>query len=100
MPAQQTATFSNRVRRMLGFSLHHWENAMVTFLVIAGAFALFAGIATWAVVTLQRVELARSEQEAANARLETERLKAIVAWRVITTENATALEAALASKRG
>jgi hypothetical protein len=55
-----TAIDSNKVRRMLGFSLHGWENAMVVFLIIAGFFALIAGAATWAVVRLQRIELAQS----------------------------------------
>jgi hypothetical protein len=56
------ASFSNRVRRMLGLSLHGWENAMVVFLIVAGFFALIAGAATWAVVRLQRIELAESKE--------------------------------------
>jgi hypothetical protein len=48
---------------VFGFSLHGWENAMVVFLIIAGFFALLAGAATWAVVRLQRIELAESRQE-------------------------------------
>jgi hypothetical protein len=63
MAMEPSASFSNRVRRMLGFSLHDWENAMVVFLIVAGAFALLAGAATWAVVRLQRAELAASRQE-------------------------------------
>ncbi|WP_338688914.1 hypothetical protein [Bradyrhizobium sp. 26S5] len=56
---------------MLGLSLHGWENAMVVFLIIAGLFALVAGVATWAVVRLQRVELARSETELQEYKLQT-----------------------------
>src|SRR3954453_12195944 len=93
-PTQPTATLSKMVnRRMLGLSLHGWENWMVTFLIIAGLFALAAGFATWAVVRLQRIELAESAKEferykisaakdvaeanerAENARLEQEKLK-------------------------
>ena len=48
---------------MLGWSLNSWENALVIFLIIAGLFALLAGAATWAVVRLQRIELAKSQQE-------------------------------------
>jgi hypothetical protein len=97
---EPTAIASNKVSRMLGFSLNGWENAMVVFLIIAGFFALLAGAATWAVVRLQRIELAESnrelerykveageriagaaeranvaEQKAAEANLEIERLK-------------------------
>lgn len=91
MPTQQSATFSTKVRRMFGFSLHDWENAMVSFLVVAGAFALLAGIATWVVVTLQRIELT-------NARLETERIKTTVAWRTIAPASASELEKVLSAK--
>ena len=48
---------------MLGLSLSGWENAMVMFLIIAGFFALIAGAATWAVVKLQRIEIAASKSE-------------------------------------
>jgi hypothetical protein len=58
---------------MLGLSLHGWENAMVVFLIIAGFFALVAGAATWAVVRLQRIELASSEQELERYKLDTAR---------------------------
>jgi hypothetical protein len=54
---------SKDVRRMLGLSLHGWENSMVVFLIVAGFFALLAGAATWAVVRLQRVEIAESKTE-------------------------------------
>jgi hypothetical protein len=51
------------VRQMLGLSLHGWENTMVVFLIVAGFFAFVAGAATWAVVRLQRIELAKSALE-------------------------------------
>jgi hypothetical protein len=58
-----TTIFSKEVRRMLGLSLHGWENVMVVALIIAGFFALIAGAATWAVVRLQRAELTESQNE-------------------------------------
>jgi hypothetical protein len=58
-----TAATSKEVRRVLGLSLHGWENAMVISLIIAGFFALIVGAATWAVVRLQRIELAESKRE-------------------------------------
>jgi hypothetical protein len=57
----ETAVFSNKVRRMFGLSLHGWENWMIGSLIVAAAFALIAGFATWQVVRLQRLELADSK---------------------------------------
>jgi hypothetical protein len=48
---------------MLGLSLPGWENLMVSFLVVAGFFALLAGVSTWIVVKLQRTEIASSKDE-------------------------------------
>ena len=59
----ESATFSKAVRRMLGLPLHSWENVMIGSLVVAGLSALIAGLSTWAVVRLQRVEIARSAAE-------------------------------------
>ena len=56
---------------MLGLSLHGWENAMVVLLIVAGFAAFAAGVATWAVVRLQRIELTRSEKEFAKYKLDT-----------------------------
>jgi hypothetical protein len=58
-----TAIVLKRDRRLLGLSLHGWENAMVVFLIVAGFFALIAGAATWAVVRLQRIEISASKGE-------------------------------------
>jgi hypothetical protein len=79
------AVFSKRVRRMLGLSLHGWENAMVVFLIIAGFFALIAGAATWAVVRLQRIEIAESNEELERYKLD--------AGKSISEANARANEA-------
>jgi hypothetical protein len=46
------------------------------------------------------VRAAELEKEAANARLETERLKQVVAWRSILPDNTSKLESALAAKPG
>jgi hypothetical protein len=59
-------------RRMLGLSLHGWENSMVVFLIIAGFFALLAGAATWAVVRLQRIELAETQKQLDSYKLSVE----------------------------
>ncbi len=56
---------------MLGLSLHGWENVMVVFLILAGLTALAAAASTWAVVHLQRIELAKSDNEFAKYKLET-----------------------------
>jgi hypothetical protein len=68
-PMNESATVSKRVRRMFGLSLLGWENAMISFLIIAGFFALVAGVATWVVVRLQRVEIAESNARQAEAEL-------------------------------
>jgi hypothetical protein len=78
---------SKKVRRMLGLSLHGWENAMVVFLIIAGLFALVAGVATWAVVHLQRIEIAKSEDDLERYKLNTAK--------EISEANARAAEARL-----
>jgi hypothetical protein len=62
-PMAPTANFSKRVRGMSGLSLHGWENWMVGSLIVAGFFALVAGVATWQVVRLQRIEIAESKIE-------------------------------------
>ena len=59
----ENATFSKKVREMLGLSLHTWEDLMVASLVIAAFAAAFVGITTFAVVRLQRLELAASKDE-------------------------------------
>lgn len=124
---------------MLGLSLNGWENAMVLSLILAGFLALLVGVTTYAVVRLQRIELAESRQEleryqaeaevkieearkegieagkaagdalvraaqlekdAANARLETEKIKGVVAWRSVPLKNSAELEKVLAAKPG
>src|SRR5262245_40376832 len=59
----ENANFSKRDRRMLGLSLHGWENIMVASLIIAAILAAFVGVSTWAVVKLQRQEIANSKDE-------------------------------------
>jgi hypothetical protein len=74
---------------MFGFSLHGWENSMVVFLIIAGGFALLAGAATWAVVRLQRLEIAES-----NEALERYKADAATALEATRAEAARANESA------
>jgi hypothetical protein len=67
--SEKTAT-SKRDRRMFfGVSLPAWENTMVVSLIVAGGFAFLAGLATWAVVRLQRIEIAESNARQAEAEL-------------------------------
>jgi hypothetical protein len=58
---------------MLGLSLHSWENVMVSSLAFAAVAAAIVGVSTWAVVRLQRQELADSMVEFDTYRLETAR---------------------------
>jgi hypothetical protein len=72
MPA---VTLSKRVKMIWGLSLHGWEDLMRGSLLVVGVFGLIAGLSTWFVVKLQRVEIAKSEIElagltAANLKLE------------------------------
>jgi hypothetical protein len=69
------AATSKEVRRMLGLSLHGWENFMVVSLIIAGFFALIAGVTTWAVISLQRIEIAESNARQKEAELKLEQLR-------------------------
>ena len=80
------AIFSKKDRLLFGFSLHGWEDAMVIFLIIAGLFALLAGIATWQVVRLQRIEIATSNAIAKEAELKLEQLRRQVAPRQLKRE--------------
>jgi hypothetical protein len=74
--ANEIATTSKRDGRMFfGVSLHFWENTMVVSLIIAGGFAFLAGLATWAVVTLQRVEIAESNARQSEAELKLAELR-------------------------
>lgn len=68
----ETTKTSKKVRRMFGLSLQGWENWMVASLIVAAAFALIAGFATWQVVRLQRIELADSKNEFDRYKLDTE----------------------------
>jgi hypothetical protein len=87
----ERANFSKRLRRMLGFSLHSWENLMVGWLMVAGIVAVFIGISTLAVVKLTRQELANSKEEFEAYKLD--------AGTKIADANARALEAQLALEK-
>jgi hypothetical protein len=139
MAQTEKTNFSNKERRMFGLGLDFWNNLMVGFLGIGAIAAVIVGIATYAVIRLQKAEAkdasdayelyklgvaaqvadakregieagrtagdalvraAELEKEAANARLETEKIKRAVAWRVISPEDALKLEKALVAKPG
>ena len=60
---EESANNSSRLRRMLGLSLHAWENLVVVSLALAGVIALVVGVATFCVVRLQRAEISESKAE-------------------------------------
>ena len=48
---------------MLGLSLHGWENFVIGSLAGVAFFGVLVGIASWAVVKLQRIEIAATKEE-------------------------------------
>jgi hypothetical protein len=62
-PITESAAPSKKVSRMFGLSLHSWEDLMIFALAIVGAFGVLVGVATFAVVRLQRAEIASSKEE-------------------------------------
>src|SRR6266851_3627047 len=59
----EKAVVSRTDRRMLGLSLHGWENTMVASLALAAVFAAIVGICTYCVVQLQREEIQASKDD-------------------------------------
>jgi len=114
----ENTTFSKKVRRMLGLSLETWNTVMVASLGIGAAAAVIVGVSTFVIIKLQKLEAADAsaafeqyklgvasqtaelEKEAAVARLETEKLKEVVAWRTLPIESASELEKILAANPG
>jgi hypothetical protein len=94
---------------MLGLDLHGWELAMVWSLGVAAIAALAVVASTRVVIVLQRAEnkaryeeleryksdaaerAATLEKSASEARLETERIKQLVAWRRVSKEQSVAM---------
>jgi hypothetical protein len=62
-PIDASAIPSKRVIRVFGLSLHSWEDLMIFALAIVGVFGVVVGVATFAVVRLQRAEIAASKDE-------------------------------------
>lgn len=71
MAATEKTIFSKTVRRMLGLSLHDWENVMLISLGAAAFAAVFVIVSTYAVVQLQRREAsdAKANVEKAHANI-------------------------------
>ena len=85
-----SATFSKRVRRMLGLDLHSWEEIMIFSLAAAALVAGAVVVSTWAVIRLQReavkeadVKISAAIGEAARANERAAEIEASVAWRRI-----------------
>jgi hypothetical protein len=70
MPIIDNKVFSKKVRRMLGLSLHGWENTMVASLAFAALFSVIVGVSTYCVVQLQREEITSSKEEFERYKLE------------------------------
>ena len=63
MSTIENTIFSKRVRRMLGVSLHTWENVMLLSLGAAALAAVLVIVSTYAVVQLQRREAADAKYD-------------------------------------
>lgn len=101
---------------LLGLPLHSWEEIMVWSLGAAAVAAVAVGLSTFCVIVLQRQEAAAAdralqayklsvatqvaglEKEAADARLETEKVKKAFSWRQLTADNADQFYKVLATK--
>lgn len=80
-----------------------YKAANISLIVALGIGVIATGLVVWMGSVKEgylRRDLAELEKEAANARLETERLKEAVSWRVIPPECASELEKVLSAKPG
>ena len=68
--------FSKMVRRMLGFGLDAWNKILVVFLLLSAVAAVIAGISTWVVIKLQKLEAQDAAERIAQLNKGTEQLKA------------------------
>jgi hypothetical protein len=77
MATTENTIFSKKViRRMLGLSLHAWEDIMALSLAVAAIAATIVGVSTYAVVQLQRHEARESAEKNAFLNNETAKLHA------------------------
>jgi cell division protein FtsL len=76
MATTENTIDSKTVRRMLGLSLHTWEDLMLLSLGVAALSAVLVITSTWAVVQLQRHEARESSEKIASLNNETARLRA------------------------
>ena len=124
-PQIENAAFSKKDRRMFGFDLAWWNTAVLVSLALAAMAAVAVLVATRAVIMLQNQEAkdnsdaleryklevtakvaesneraANLEKEAADARLEQEKLKAQLAWQTMSRQAAETLTRRLSTKPG
>ena len=106
---------------IFGLDMHGWEHIMIASLCVTAAAAVLLALSSWIVVRFQREEAMASAErisvataaaenakanaananlKAEEARLETERVKAAVAWRELSKEQAQKLVAPLAKFKG
>lgn len=114
----ESATASKRESRMLGLGLDAWNNIVVAALAFGAVAAIVIGVATYAVVRLQKADaeaaaveferyklatektISEANARAEEAKLETERLKKEVAWRELPPGIAAKLVAELSKEPG
>jgi hypothetical protein len=78
-----------------------WANWTLVGALIVGVIATYGIVVSGNIKeNALKATTASLEKEAADARLETERVKAVVAWRTISLEASAALEKVLAAKPG
>jgi hypothetical protein len=65
-----SATFSKKVREMLGLDLDSWNNMLVASLAIAAAAAVIVGVSTFAVIRLQNAAELETKEEFDRYKLE------------------------------
>jgi hypothetical protein len=119
MKTKPSDTETHRGKRMFwGLSVDTWNNLIVGFGVLSGAFVLLTGAATYIAFQLQKAEAADAadsfnryklatekqisdaNESAEKARLEQERLKQLVSWRTLDAANVSALVAELSKGSG
>jgi hypothetical protein len=62
-PMIENATFSNKVRRMLGFDLDFWNNVLVASSIFGALAAAAVGVSTYVVIRLQKAAELAAEDE-------------------------------------
>ena len=70
-PQMASATFSKKVKRMLGLDLDGWNTAMVVFLALAASAAIAVGVSQFVIIKLQKSSEVEAKQEFERYKVET-----------------------------